>query len=113
MSAITELAERLGKTIADSPEALALRKARTAMDAQPELGQLLKEFQEQSDKVARLQAENATIEVADKHKLRDLQDKLLGQDVFKKFTAAQMEYVDLMRQVNAALSKNLADTEKV
>ena len=112
MSAITELAERLGKCIADSPQAVTLRNAKAALNAQPEILDLLKGFQEHSDKLAALQAENKPIEVDDKHKLQDLQDKLLGEDVFKAFTAAQMEYVDLMRQVNQSLSKHLADTEK-
>lgn len=111
MSAITEMAERLGKTISESPQAAALRQARTNLEARPDITQLLNDFQEHSDKLGRLQAENKPVEVEDKHKLTEFQDKLIGEEVFKKYTAAQMEYVDLMRQVNEALSKHLGATE--
>ncbi len=112
MAAIIELAERLGKAISDSPQAAALRTARDEMGKQPELDQLLKDFRIQNEKVAGLEAEGKPIEVDDKHKLQELHDKLIASDVFKKFTAAQVEYVDLMRKVNQAMGKELADTEK-
>ena len=111
MSAITELAERLGKAISDSPQAASLRAARAEMAKQSEITQLLKDFRAANEKIAKLEAENEPVEVEDKHKLRDLHDKLVASEVFKKFTAAQVEYVDLMRQVNEAMSKQLAETE--
>ena len=66
MSAVTELAERLGKAIADSPQAAALRAARKAVNQQPELDKLLKDFQQQSERIARLEQENKPVEVEDK-----------------------------------------------
>ena len=111
MSAITELAGRLGKAIADSPQAAALRAAREGLDSQPEVKQLLTDFTAQSRKIAQLEAEQKAIEVSDKHKLQELQDKLIAQEVFKQYTAAQVDYVDLMRQVNESLQQKLAATE--
>ena len=111
MSAITELAARLGKTIASSTEAATLRDARQAVNDQPEVSQLLKAFQAQSDKVRQLEAEKKPVEVDDKHKLQELQDKLVSSEVFKKYTAAQVDYIDLMRQVNMAIQNELAPTE--
>jgi len=111
MSAITELAGRLGKTIASSPEAIALRDARKALNAQPDVAQLLKDFQAQSDKIQQLTADNKPVEVDDKHALQELQDKLVASEVFKKYTAAQVNYIDLMRQVNQAIQAELAPTE--
>lgn len=111
MSAITELASRLGKTIEGSPEAAALRDAREALNAQPEVARILKDFQAQSDRVRQFEADGKPIEVDDKHKLQDLQDKLIASEVFKKFTAAQVDYIDLMRQVNQAIQAELAPTE--
>ncbi len=111
MSASTELASRLGKTIAASPEATALRAAREGLDAQPEVAKLLADFQAQSAKVQQLEAENKPIEVDDKHALQALQDKLVASEVFKKYTAAQVNYIDLMRQVNQAIQTELTPTE--
>ena len=111
MNEIVELAERLGKAIASSAQAGNLRAARKAMDAQPAIAGALNDYQAQAEKVAKLREENKPIEIDDKHRLQELQDKLLAQEVFKKFTAAQVEYVDLMRKVNQAIGKPLAETE--
>ena len=112
MAAIIELAERLGKAISESPQAAALRTARDEMGKQPEIDQLLKDFRTQNEKIAALEAEGKPVEVDDKHKFQELHDKLVANEVFKKFTAAQVEYVDLMRKVNQAMGKELTDTEK-
>jgi len=109
---ITRLAERLGKAIADSPEARKLRETRGALSASPELSETLKEYQKQSEKIATLESENKPVEVDDKHRLRDLHEKLVASDIFKKYTAAQVDYVDMMRKVNDALQGPLGETEK-
>ena len=112
MNEILEMADKLGKAMAASPQAKALQDARKLLDAQPELLATLKQVREHSDKLARLEQEKKPIEVEDKHRMDELQDKLLASDVFKKFTAAQVEYVDLMRQVNDILRRQLAAVEK-
>jgi len=111
MDEITELAEKLGKAISQSPQAKNLRAARQAMEQTPELAGVLKEHRTQLEKIARLEAENKPVEVEDKHKLQALHEKLIGSEQFKRFQAVQVEYADLMRRVNQALSKHLAETE--
>jgi cell fate (sporulation/competence/biofilm development) regulator YlbF (YheA/YmcA/DUF963 family) len=107
-----ELASRLGKAMADSPEAVALRAARVALNAEAELTSTLSEYQKQADKIAQIERQQKPVEVEDKHKLQELNDKLVASEVFKKFTAAQVEYVDLMRKVNDAIRRELAETEE-
>lgn len=111
MSEITDLAQRLGKAIADSPAAQALRTARKALDAQKDIVQVLHDYQQQAGKIAQMEEQNKPVEVDDKHRLQELHDKLIASEVFKKYTAAQVDYVDLMRQVNTTLRKNLGETE--
>lgn len=113
MDPIIDLAERLGRAIADSSQASGLREARKAVVEESELSQLLKDYQAQSEKVATLEAENKAVEVDDKHKLRDLHEKLVASETFKKLSAAQVEYVDLMRRVSEAMQNHLAETEKL
>ena len=112
MTDIIELAQRLGKAISESTQADNLRAARKEMSKQGEITQLLKDYQTQAEKVAKLEHENKPVEVDDKHKLQELHGKLVASDVFKKFTASQVEYIDLMRQVNETLQKQLSETEK-
>lgn len=106
-SAIIELAGRLGKAIADSPAAAGLNATRKAIGEHPEISKLYNEFQDQSLKVAKLESEEKPVEVADKHKLRELREKLIASEEFKKYTAAQVEYADLMRQVSEAIQSKL------
>ncbi len=111
MTEINELAQQLGKAINQSPQAAKLRAARAALEADKPAVAALKEYQTQADKIARLEDENKPIEVEDKHKLQELHDKLVALDVFKNFTSAQVDYIDVMRKVNDALRKQLAETE--
>ncbi len=111
MQAIVELARRLGQAINESPQAGDLRAARQTLNDDPELSKLLKDYQEQVVKIARLEEEKKPVEVEDKQRLDGLQQKLLASEKFKKFSAAQLEYVDLMRKVNEALRQRLAETE--
>ena len=111
MDAILQLAERLGKAIAESTQAQAMRQARKALADQPGAAELLKTYQEHASKIARLEAEQKPVEVDDKHKLQELHDQLIATESFKKLTAAQVEYVDVMRKVNDAIRRQLADTD--
>jgi len=111
MDDVISMAEKLGTAIAQSPQALGLREARKAMQAQPDLVKLLDDYQAQTDKVAALEEQQKPVEVDDKRKLQDLHDRLVSSDVFKKYTAAQVEYVDMMRRVNHILRKHLTEVE--
>ena len=111
MPDVMKLAEELGKAINDSPQAVALRKIRDELSKQPEITKLLKDYRGQTEKIARLEAEQKPVEVDDKRRLQELHGKLVATDIFKKYTAAQVEYVDVMRRVNDSLRKQLADTE--
>ena len=111
MSQILSLAEQLGKDIAQSPQAVGLRAARAELNKQADLLQLLKDYQAQTEKIARAEHEGKPVEVADKHKLSDIHGKLVASEVFKRFTAAQVEYIDLLRKVNDVMRQNLLDTE--
>jgi len=109
---IVELAQKLGAAIAQSPQAAKLRVARKALEAQPEARKLMEDFRQQSMKIAQLEQEQKPVEVEDKRKLQEMNDKLVSHQVFKDYTAAQVDYVDLMRKVNSSIGKALAEVEK-
>jgi len=108
---IVELAERLGKAIAESPEAARVRAARQALGAEPGTAQMLKDYNAHVMKIAQLEQAQKPIEPEDKHKLDDLHNKLIASEAFKKLTAAQVEYAETMRKVNEAIRSQLAGTE--
>lgn len=111
MNELVELAEKLGKAVSESKEAKAFRDARKLLEEHKDVLATLNEYHAQVRKIDQLEAEQKPIEVDDKHKLDELHARLISSDVFKKFTAAQMDYVDLMRKVNQAIRKHLAAIE--
>jgi len=111
VAAITELADRLGKAISESPQAARLREARRALEGDEQAKALLEEFHRQEEKIARLQEQNKPIEVDDKHKLRELRSRLVANEAFKRFSAAQVDYLDVVRQVNEAIQRHLGEVE--
>lgn len=113
MEDIIKLARDLGNAIADSKEAKDLRQAKDALNAEEGLRDTLVQYQTQAAKMQQLEAENKIIEVEDKKTLRDLHEKLTGNETFKKFTAAQVNYVDLMNKVTQTIQQELAETEQM
>lgn len=111
MSEILQLAERLGKAIASSPQVAKLREARKALAAEAGTATLLADYQQHADKVAGLEAEQKPVEAEDKRKLQELHDTLVASDSFKKYTASQVEYVDLMRTVNDTIRQSLGEVD--
>jgi len=108
---IIAMAERLGKAISASPQAAALRQAQAALRADEAASKLLADYQAHREKVAALEAEQKPVEVEDKHRTEDLHRKLIGTETFKTFTAAQVEYVDVMRRVNDAIRAQMGDPQ--
>jgi cell fate (sporulation/competence/biofilm development) regulator YlbF (YheA/YmcA/DUF963 family) len=108
MAEIMELAQQLGKKIAESPASKNVQQAHKEVEADAELAQTLQEYQAQAEKISQLEAENKPVEVDEKRTLQNLHDKLVASDKFKKFSAAQVEYIDLMRKVNQAIQGQLA-----
>ena len=103
MSEIIELATRLGKAIADSPQAAAMQTARKALESQGEVVKAMQEYNRQAQKIQQLSEHQKPIEPEDKKLLEDLHGKLISSDIFKNFQSAQVDFMDLMRQVSQAV----------
>jgi cell fate (sporulation/competence/biofilm development) regulator YlbF (YheA/YmcA/DUF963 family) len=106
-----EMSKALGKEIANSPQAIAYRAASDAIHADAELSKMIEEYERQAGKIADLEDQQKPVEVEDKRRLQELNGRLVSSAQFKKFSAAQMEYINLLRQVNDAMRAELAETE--
>ena len=107
-----ELARKLGAALAQSPQASRLKLVREELQKDDALNRTLQDYQHQAQKIAQLEQDKKPVEVGDKHRLEELHDHLVSSDLFKRFTAAQVEYVDLMRRVNDELRHHLRDVEQ-
>jgi len=102
-----KLADQLGQAIAATKVAQDLRAAREAMHADKDTMDLLEKFMEQSAKLSQRIQDQQPIEPDDKHALNDLQAQVAAREGFKAFSAAQVEYVDLMRRISQSILKHL------
>jgi len=100
-------ARSLGEALAAQPTVRAHFEAQRHLQVDEAARKLAAEYQAQLDHIRRLEEERKPIEVADKHKLKDLETQLAGNDVLKNLMRTQADYVALMNQVNRAMDAPL------
>ena len=110
--AILDMAQKLGQALVESAPWQTLHAAGRALHEQKDVVDTLNAFQQQAGKMQTLEQQGKPIEVDEKRKYQVLHDKLVASDVFKRYTAAEMEFSDLMRQVHATIRKQVADADK-
>jgi cell fate (sporulation/competence/biofilm development) regulator YlbF (YheA/YmcA/DUF963 family) len=108
------MADKLGKSIAESDAGRKYRQARQQMQSDAEAHELMQQFQQHVEKLQRSEQAGQPIEVEDKNTLEELQGKLAANPKVKTFTEAQMDYMDLIRQVSQRIQDpmNAADAEE-
>lgn len=111
MDETMDLARRLGRAIADSAPSSRVREARGLVRADKDAMDLMAQFQRQAQKVAQLEQDRKPVEVDDKHRLEDLENRLAANDKVKRLTEAEMDYMDLLRRVNETIQRELQDIE--
>ena len=107
MADIMVLAERLGKELAADQRTELLQAAQKAVQDDKDARALLEEYQNQALKLAQLERDGGTIEVADKHGLAAAQEKISLNQTLTELTRRQMDFVDMMRKVKEAIDKQL------
>lgn len=100
-------ARAVGEQLAALPPVREYFAAHRAAAADKDAQQILREHQAQLARVHRLESEGKPVEVADKHKLRDLELRMAGNDALKRLLRSQVEYVDIMNRVHQALEEPL------
>ena len=101
---ILDAAGELGQLIASHTAAVKFEQSLKALQADVQAQRTLTDYQRHLTMVAEKEAAGKPIEVDDKEKLGDLQNKLIRTPVLRDFQFAQMDYLDLMRQVDTAIS---------
>ena len=109
---LLDQARALGEAIAGHPLVQAFTAARAQVEKDTEAQQLLKAYEDQARRVRRLEAEQKPIEVADKHKLAECEQKMASNEALKELMRRQADYLALMNQVNRAMETPLAEGRK-
>ncbi len=101
---ILEAARQLGKLLASHPAAIrfeeTVRKLQNDVDAQ----RVLNDYNRHLETLAQKQAAGQPIEVEDKRRLDALQQKVIEHPLLQELQVVQMDYLDLMRRVDEAMS---------
>lgn len=105
MEDIINDARALGKKIASHPRTAAFFAAAKAVQQDKEAQEILKELQQQSERVQKLQAEGRPIEPDDKRKLAEYEARLAGNAKLKEMMKHQVEYLDMMHRINGAIDE--------
>ncbi len=100
-------ARAVGEALAADPSVRAHYDAQRAVQADGSAQQLLRDYQEHAAKLHQLEAEQKPSEVADKKRLRELEQKMAGHETLKRYMRAQADYAALMAQVNRAMDAPL------
>ncbi|MEM1108705.1 MAG: YlbF family regulator [Planctomycetota bacterium] len=101
---ILEAADALGKRIAEYPATKKLKGLLKDLDDNPDTQRLMNDLNRHQQTLAEKQAQGRPIEVEDKRKLEELQQAAAADPTFRDLQIAQMDYVDLMRQVDQRIS---------
>ncbi|GMU84169.1 MAG: hypothetical protein AMXMBFR47_40390 [Planctomycetota bacterium] len=109
-AALLDQARALGRSIAAHPRVKAFLDARDQIGRDPAAQKMLVDYQQAVEKIHQLEAENKPIEVGDKHRVRDLEAQMSGNEAIKALMRSQADYVELMTQVNRAMEESLGGT---
>ncbi len=111
MEQLIESARQLGRKIAAHERTVLLNKAQKAVNEDSEAGGLIGEYQQQAEKIRKLEQEQKPIEVEDKHKLKEIEQKISINDKLKELTRRQVDFVEMMQKIKQAIDNQLQVTD--
>jgi cell fate (sporulation/competence/biofilm development) regulator YlbF (YheA/YmcA/DUF963 family) len=101
---ILDAARALGKQIQGHDVARRLETALRALQQDVEAQRVLADYNRHLTALGEKESAGRPIEVADKRKLEELQQKVIMSPKLQQFQMAQMDYLDLMRKVDEAMT---------
>lgn len=105
---ILSAAEKLGKMIADHDAAKRFRTAVKSLEADTDAQKLLTEMNRKAQEMEQRMMSGQPVEVAEKQAMEALRAQVITNPTLGSFQMAQMDFVDLMRKVDEAMT---AETE--
>lgn len=107
MEQLLELARRLGRQIAAHERTVLLKKAQEAADQDPQATELVKAYHAHMEKIHKLEEARQPVEVADKHRLQDLEQQISMNPALKDLSRRQVDFVEMMRKVKQSIDGEL------
>ncbi len=105
---ILDAAKALGELIAKNPVGAKLEDAISQLQNDIDAQRVMTDYQRYLQTIGEKEAQGQPIEVADKQKLQALQQAVVHNLILQQFQVAQMDYLDLMREVDGAIGQQAA-----
>ena len=106
---IIQTAEKLGHLVAQHPAVEKYKQAQKAVADDPDASRLLADFEKQIETLGRQEQSGMRVTDAQRMNLEALQSKIISHIKIKALNMAQVDFIDLLRQVSQAWQKPLAD----
>lgn len=107
MERIVELARQLGRRMAGHERTTLLKDAQKKLDEDDQAKELMEQYRQQSERIGQLDQEQKPIEVSDKHKLTELEQKLSTNAAISELIRRQADFVEMMRKVKTTIDNEL------
>jgi cell fate (sporulation/competence/biofilm development) regulator YlbF (YheA/YmcA/DUF963 family) len=112
MDKIFDIAKELGEALADHPIMKKYNEARMKMESDPTAKQLIQDYETTARQLEQKAHTGRPIEPEEKRTLSTLQGKVVSNEAVKRWMEAQVEYMNLLRQVNDEVMRPVQPTEK-
>ena len=109
---ILDHAKELGRKIQAHPYYQRLREADTAVRDDADATQAVEAYNQAATAIQEKQQKGQPVEVEEKQNLEQLRTQVAASEPVKAFTAAQSNYADLMRRMNEAIFRAIAEADQ-
>ena len=104
MDQILQAARQLGKLLADHEATQNYNAVLKALKDDADAGRMINDYGRHRQSLAEKEVKGQPIEVADKRRLEQLQDQVSQHPLLRRLQLVEMDYLDLMRQVDETIS---------
>ncbi len=112
MEKIFELAKELGEALAVHPIGKKYHEAKGILDGDEAAKKIIQEYEQTASRLGQKERQGKPIEPEDKRSLAALQGKIASNESVKKWMEAQVDFMNLLSQINNLVMKeNQSDTK--
>jgi len=106
---ILDAAKKVGQMVAEHDATKKLESALKALESDTDAQRAIADFNRHLQTLAQKEQSGKPIEVQDKQKLESLQQAVVMNINLRNFQTAQMDYVDLLRKIDDAITSQSSD----
>ena len=108
MEKILEIAKELGEALAAHPIGKRYQSSRESLDTDSTAKELIQSYEKAAMQISQKEHQGKPIEPEEKRQMAELQSRLAGNPVIKSWLQSQVDYMDLLRQVNEQVMKQVS-----